>query len=244
MNKLFKGDCIDVMKTIPDDSVDMIFTDLPYGTTRNKWDSIVPLDEMWEQYDRIIKSGGAVCLFSQQPFTSKLINSNINNFRYEWVIEKDNATGFLNARRMPLKAHDNVVVFYDKLPLYNPQFTEGKPYKVKNHGNSTNYGAYKVEYESINDGKRFPRDVVKFNTKIQNGTVHPTQKAINVLEYFIKTYTNEGETVLDSCMGSGSTGVACMNLNRDFVGIEKEPEYFNIAKDRILKAKKENLPVS
>ena len=233
------------MKTIPDDSVDMIFTDLPYGTTQNKWDSIVPLDEMWEQYDRIIKPGGAVCLFSQQPFTSKLINSNINNFRYEWVIEKDNATGFLNARRMPLKAHDNVVVFYDKLPLYNPQFTEGKPYKVNHHNNSPNYKHFNGEYQSINsDGKRFPRDVVKFNTKIQNGTVHPTQKAVNVLEYFIQTYTNEGETVLDSCMGSGSTGVACMNLNRDFVGIEKEPEYFNIAKDRILKAKKENLPVS
>lgn len=229
------GDCLELMKDIPDKSIDMILCDLPYGTTKNKWDSVIPLEELWTQYNRIIKDDGAIALFSQMPFTASLVNSNIKMFRYEWIWEKDNGTGFLNANKMPLKIHENIEIFYKKTPAYNPQMRKGfKPYKTLSGRKTTNYGDFdRVETKS--NGERYPIDIIKFK---KDSGLHPTQKPVALLEYLIKTYTNEGATVLDNCMGSGSTGVACVNTNRNFVGIELDEEYFNIAKERIEKCNK------
>ena len=227
------GDCLELMKDIPDKSIDMILCDLPYGTTKNKWDSIIPLDKLWEQYERIIKDNGAIVLFSQMPFTAELTHSNLKLFKYEWIWEKDNGTGFLNAKKMPLKIHENILVFYKKIPTYNPQMRTGfKPYTCKQGSGSSNwnynenFGGYVTE----NNGERYPIDIIKFK---KDSGLHPTQKPVALLEYLIKTYTNENETVLDNCMGSGSTGVACKELNRNFIGIELDEKYFNIAKERI-----------
>ena len=229
--KLLHGDCLEMMKKIPDESIDMILCDLPYGTTKNKWDSIVPLDKLWEQYNRIIKDNGAIILFSQMPFSAELVHSNLKHFRYEWIWEKDNGTGFLNAKKMPLKIHENILVFYKKLPKYNPQMRLGfKPYKCKQGRHSSNYGDYEKGHVTSSNGERYPIDIIKFGN--ERG-LHPTQKPVALLEYLIKTYTNEGEIVLDNCMGSGSTGVACVNTNRNFIGIELDENYFNIAKERI-----------
>ena len=229
------GDCLELMKDVPDASIDMILCDLPYGTTKNKWDSVIPLEELWMQYKRIIKDDGAIALFSQMPFTASLVNSNIKMFRYEWIWEKDNGTGFLNANKMPLKIHENIEIFYKKTPVYNPQMRTGfKPYKTFSGRKTTNYGDFdRVETKS--NGERYPIDIIKFK---KDSGLHPTQKPVALLEYLIKTYTNEGATVLDNCMGSGSTGVACVNTNRNFVGIELDEEYFNIAKERIEKCNK------
>ena len=229
------GDCLELMKDIPDKSIDMILCDLPYGTTKNKWDSVIPLEELWTQYNRIIKDDGAIAFFSQMPFTASLVNSNIKMFRYEWIWEKDNGTGFLNANKMPLKIHENIEIFYKKTPVYNPQMRTGfKPYKTFTGRKTTNYGDFdRVETKS--NGERYPIDIIKFK---KDSGLHPTQKPVALLEYLIKTYTNEGATVLDNCMGSGSTGVACVNTNRNFVGIELDEEYFNIAKERIEKCNK------
>ena len=229
------GDCLELMKDIPDKSIDMILCDLPYGTTKNKWDSIIPLEELWMQYKRIIKDDGAIALFSQMPFTASLVNSNIKMFRYEWIWEKDNGTGFLNANKMPLKIHENIEIFYKKTPVYNPQMRTGfKPYKTFTGRKTTNYGDFdRVETKS--SGERYPIDIIKFK---KDSGLHPTQKPVALLEYLIKTYTNEGATVLDNCMGSGSTGVACVNTNRNFIGIELDEKYFNIAKERIEKCNK------
>lgn len=230
MIDLRHGDCLVIMKEIPDESVDMILCDLPYGTTRNKWDSIIPLDELWVQYKRIIKNNGAIVLFSQMPFTAELVKSNMDMFRYEWIWEKDNGTGFLNSKKMPLKIHENIEIFYKKPPVYNPQMRKGfKPYKTFSGRKTTNYGDFdRVETKS--NGERYPIDIIKFK---KDGGLHPTQKPVALLEYLIKTYTNEGDTVLDNCMGSGSTGVACVNTNRSFIGIELDDKYFNIAEKRI-----------
>lgn len=236
--KLWQGDCLQLMKEIPDGSVDMILCDLPYGTTQNKWDSVIPLDDLWFQYKRIIKSNGAVVLFSQMPFSAFLAVSNIKWFRYEWIYRKPNATGFLNSNKMPLKSHENILVFYKSLPTYKPQKWKGKPYSQKS-GNrtSSNYGVFNGNHHTSNkDGLRYPVDIITFNKECG---LHPTQKPVTLCEYLIKTYTNEGETVLDNCMGSGSTGVACVNTNRNFIGIELDENYFNIAKERIEKAEKE-----
>lgn len=229
------GDCLELMKDIPDKSIDMILCDLPYGTTKNKWDIVIPLEELWTQYNRIIKDDGAIALFSQMPFTASLVNSNIKMFRYEWIWEKDNGTGFLNANKIPLKIHENIEIFYKKTPVYNPQMRTGfKPYKTFSGRKTTNYGDFdRVETKS--SGERYPIDIIKFK---KDSGLHPTQKPVALLEYLIKTYTNEGATVLDNCMGSGSTGVACVNTNRNFVGIELDEEYFNIAKERIEKCNK------
>ena len=227
------GDCLEVMKDIPDESIDMILCDLPYGTTRNKWDSIIPLDKLWNEYERIIKDNGAIVLFSQMPFTAELTHSNLKLFKYEWIWEKDNGTGFLNAKKMPLKIHENILVFYKKLPTYNPQMRTGfKPYKCKQGRHSTNYGLYEQGHITESNGERYPIDIIEFK---KDSGLHPTQKPVALLEYLIKTYTNEGDVVLDNCMGSGSTGVACVNTNRDFIGIELDEKYFNIAKERINK---------
>lgn len=225
------GDCLEIMKDISDKSIDMILCDLPYGTTKNKWDSIIPLNELWEQYERIIKDNGAIVLFSQMPFTAELVNSNLKLFRYEWIWKKENGTGFLNAKKMPLKIHENILVFYKKLPTYNPQMRTGfKPYKCKQGRHSTNYGAYEQGHITESNGERYPIDIIEFK---KDTGLHPTQKPVALLEYLIKTYTNEGDVVLDNCMGSGTTGVACKKLNRNFIGIELDEKYFNIAKERI-----------
>jgi site-specific DNA-methyltransferase (adenine-specific) len=231
MIDLRQGDCLEIMKEIPDKSVDMILCDLPYGTTRNKWDSVIPLKNLWEQYNRIIKENGAVVLFSQFPFTITVAQSNIENFKYEWIWQKDNGTGFLNSKKMPLKIHENILVFYKKLPTYNPQMRTGyKPYIQKSGRGSSNYGE-QIRVVTENNGTRHPIDIIEF--KRDKEKLHPTQKPVELLEYLIKTYTNEGETVLDNCMGSGSCGVACVNTNRCFIGIELDKNYFKIAKERI-----------
>ena len=236
--KLYKGDCLELMKSIPDGSIDAIITDPPYQKTQNSWDSIIPLEPMWEQIKRVIKPNGAIVLFGQNTFTFKLGLSNEKMFRYTLTWEKTKAGGFLNAKRMPLQAHEDILVFYKKLPTYNPQFEEGKPYtkKAVTNGDGRNYGNFdRVGQVSVNEGKRYPRSVVKFSND-NHGSLHPTQKPVPLLEYLIKTYTNENETVLDFTMGSGSTGVACVNTNRNFIGIEMDEKYFEIANERINKA--------
>jgi len=225
------GDCLEVMKTIPDGGIDAVITDPPYGTTACKWDTIIPFEPMWEQLKRVTKNNGAIVLFGSQPFTSALVMSNPKMFRYEWVWVKSKITGVLNAKRMPVRKHEQVLVFADGgLPKYYPQGLVKSGEVVKQGGNSANYGdRNKKEYVKENSG--CPRDVLEI--KSEGKTIHPTQKPVALMEYLIKTYTNEGETVLDFTMGSGTTGVACKNLNREFVGIELDPTYFELAKQRI-----------
>ena len=229
---LLQGDCLELMKDIPDKSIDLILCDLPYGTTQNKWDTIIPFDKLWAQYNRIIKDNSAILLFSQMPFGANLIMSNPKMFRYEWIWEKENSTGFLNAKKMPLKKHENILVFYKHLPTYNPQMREGfKSYSQTQGRHSSNYGAYEEGHITSSDGTRYPIDIIEFNR--DKSGLHPTQKPIALLEYLIKTYTNEGDTVLDNCMGSGSTGVACINTNREFIGMELDEKYYKIACERL-----------
>ena len=234
---LFHGDCLEIMKEIPNKSIDMILCDLPYGTTRNKWDIIIDLDSLWGQYERIIKDNGAIVLFSQMPFSFILGSSNLKLFRYEWIWKKNKATGFLNSKKMPLKSHENILVFYKKLPTYNIQNLIKKATPTINKGSRgrmsevSNYNV--ANKDAIQEYENYPKDILSFGVVMK--PVHPTQKPVELLEYLIKTYTNENETVLDNCMGSGSTGVACINTNRNFIGIELEEKYFNIAKQRIEK---------
>lgn len=234
MIELHNGDCIEVMKNIPDKSVDMILCDLPYGVTKNKWDIPIPFDKLWEHYNRIIKDNGAIVLFGNQPFTSKLILSNEKIFRYTLVWGKNKFSDFLNAKRKPMKIHEDICIFYKKQPTYNPQYTIGDPYTSWNKSDAvskqTNYGKIK-ENIVVNDGKRLPTTVLKFNRKER--PIHPTQKPVDLCEWLIKTYSNEGDTILDNCMGVGTTGVACKNTNRNFIGIELDTNYFNIAQERL-----------
>ena len=232
--QLFHGDCLEVMKEIPDGSLDMILCDLPYGTTRNAWDTVIPLDQLWEQYERTIKDNGAIVLFAQTPFDKVLGASNLKLLKYEWVWDKKLGTGHLNAKKMPLKRHENILVFYKKLPTYNPQMTKGDPYnKGMVHGKSSNYGKQCEVVTKNVTGERYPTSILEYTNANRQNRVHPTQKPVELLEYLIKTYTNEREIVLDNCMGSGSTGVACVNTNRKFIGIELDDNYFEIAKNRI-----------
>ena len=228
---LIQGDCLEKMKEIPDKTIDMILCDLPYGTTQNKWDSVIPLDIIWEQYKRIIKDNGVIALFAQTPFDKVLGISNLKMLRYEWIWEKEQGTGFLNAKKMPLKNHENILIFYKKPPIYNPQMKKGKPYTLERNTFTVNYGKQVDMVRTENTGERYPLTILKF--KRDKEKLHPTQKPVALLEYLIKTYTNEGETVLDNCMGSGSTGEACLRTNRNFIGIEKNYEYFDIAYNRI-----------
>lgn len=229
---IYHGDCLDTMPTLPDGSVDMVMCDPPYGTTACKWDSIIPLEPMWEQLKRLIKPNGAIVMTASQPFTSVLVMSNIKMWRYELVWDKQRGSDFLNANRKPLNSHENAQVFYKKLPTYNKQPWYAKPYKkTKNGSLSDCYGDRGTALSESKDGKRHPLSIISIP---RDGTrLHPTQKPVALMEYLIKTYTNEGETVLDFTMGSGTTGVACRNLGRDFIGIEKDAEYFEIAKQRI-----------
>lgn len=234
MINLMLGDCLERMKEIPSGSVDMILTDPPYGTTRCQWDSVIELQAMWAELKRVTRPGAAIVLMASQPFTSVLVCSNLSMFRYDWVWEKGNATGFFNAKKMPLRAHESAIVFYDSLPTYNPQMTHGHERKTagRKEISSEVYGKgiKKTNYDSTS---RYPRSVQKFSRDTQRVKLHPTQKPIALMEYLIKTYTNEGETVLDFTMGSGTTGVAAKNLGRSFVGIELDDGYFKIAEERI-----------
>ena len=235
-NKIYNMDCIEGMKKLPSKSIDMILCDLPYGVTRNKWDSIISFDELWKQYKRIIKLNGAIALFGSEPFTSKLIMSNLKDFKYRLTWKKDGYTNFLNAKRQPLRQIEDICVFYEKQPIYNPQYREGKPYKQMSGMPKGNYDvSHCKKVETINDGKRYPTDFIEF-CKVKK-TIHPTQKPVDLLEYLVKTYTNEGDTVLDNCMGSGSTAVACINTNRKYIGFEISKEYFDIALQRVEEAK-------
>ena len=237
--KIYNGDCLEVMDELIDSNVkfDMVLTDMPYGTTRNKWDTAIPLNELWVKLKKITNPNTPILLFAQTPFDKVLGCSNLKMLRYEWIWEKTSATGHLNAKKMPMKAHENILVFYEKLPTYNPQKTAGHKRKVSkaehktNCVKTTNYGEHGLTtYDST---ERYPRSVQVFKTDKQIESLHPTQKPVALLEYLIKTYTNEGGLVLDFTMGSGSTGVACLNTNRKFVGIELEKEYFDIATNRL-----------
>lgn len=228
---LLQGDCLELLKEVKTNSIDLILADLPYGMTANKWDSVIPLKPLFEQYKRIIKDHGVILLFGDEPFASHLRLADEKLYRYDWIWIKSNSRGFLNAKRMPLKNTERICVFYKHLPTYNPQMRAGKPYIAKNHASSSNYGKYQVHHLTINKGTRYPTTTIKFNNVFK--TVHPTQKPVPLLEYLIKTYTNEDMTVLDNTMGSGSTGVAAKRLNRNFIGMELNKEYFEIAKQRI-----------
>lgn len=249
---LLNGDCLKMMKDIPDNSIDMILCDLPYGTSASSWDKKLPMNDLWSEYKRIIKHNRAIVLFSQQPFTSLLITSNIEMWKYNWIWEKDNGTNFMNSHFCPLKITEDICVFGTGATsfvkngenlIYNPQFSEGKPYSIISGNQKSNsavvrggkggrddVGGYKTE----SDGKRYPKNLIKFNR--DKDKLHPTQKPVSLCEYLIQTYTNEGDVVLDNCMGSGTTGIACLNTNRKFIGMELDNTYFEIAKKRIEEA--------
>ncbi|MDC5108738.1 site-specific DNA-methyltransferase [Acinetobacter baumannii] len=236
INLMF-GDCLERMKEIETGSVDMILCDLPYGTTCCSWDAVIPFEPLWEQYERVIKENGAIVLFCAQPFTAVLATSNLKLFRYEWIYEKPNATGFMNANKQPMRAHENILVFYKQQPTYNPIKTFGhqrQKSRRKDIGSECYGKTLKLnDYDST---ERYPRSVQVFSSDKQKSNFHPTQKPVALCEYLIRTYTNEGETVLDNTMGSGTTGVACVNTCRSFIGIEQEQKYFEIAQERIAQA--------
>lgn len=227
------GDCLDVMPQLQAQSVDLVLADLPYGTTRCAWDSVIPLQPLWEQYRRVCR--GAILLFAQTPFDKVLGASNLRDLRYEWIWEKTHPTGHLNAKRMPMKAHENVLVFYRRQPTYNPQKTDGHVRKaaVKRGDKTPIYGSQTFTALPYDSTERFPRSVQVFASDKQRSKLHPTQKPLALCEYLIRTYTNEGDTVLDNCMGSGTTGLACLNTGRRFIGIEKDPAMFATAERRL-----------
>ena len=231
---LMKGDCLERMKEIESGSVDMVLADVPYGTTQCKWDSVIPLAPMWEQLKRVIKPNGAIVMTASQPFTSILISSNIKMFKDCIVWKKNVASNFLNANRMHLKRHEDVCIFYSKQPAFNKQLSNGEPYTQKRSGKDDTgecYGGISLRTDTNNEGTRNPVSVIEFNRETG---MHPTQKPVALMEYLIKTYTNEGETVLDFTAGSGTTGVAAQNLGRKFIGIEMDDHYFDVANGRIL----------
>lgn len=247
MNKIIQGDCLEVMKDIDDKSIDMILCDLPYGTTACKWDTIIPFEPLWEQYHRIIKDNGAIVLTASQPFTTKLIESNLKLFRYELIWEKSNPSNIALANKQPLKYHENICVFYKKQPIYNKQFIKRESPRIKqaqknnykfhnSQSEQTELKYIEVDSNKYNSELKNPSSILKFNSLRPNAKEfvnHPTQKPVALFEYLIKTYTNEGDLVLDNCAGSGTTGVACKNLNRNYILIEKEPEYIKIIKARL-----------
>jgi len=234
MHLLFNEDCLTGMARLDDHSIDMVLADPPYQTTHNSWDSLIDLDELWRQLKRVCKPCAAVVMTAAQPFTTKLIGSNLRDFKYCWYWRKNIATGFLNAKKQPLRAMEDVVVFYRKPPVYNPQMVDGEPYFTNPKGNHTpNYNPFHRVPTNC-DGKRYPRNLLTINT--ERG-LHPTQKPVALCEYLIQTYTNEGQTVLDFCFGSGTCAVAAQNLGRGFVGFETSAEYFAIAQERLQNSK-------
>ncbi|WP_421016119.1 DNA-methyltransferase [Klebsiella michiganensis] len=234
MIRLHNADCFEVFPQIANDTVDLVCADIPYGTTQCRWDSVLDLPLMWEQLYRIVKPSAAIVLFSAQPFTSVLVNSNLRDWRSEWIWEKPHATGFLNAKKQPLRAHENIEVFYRKQPTYNPQMTHGHARKTATRGtpNTDVYGEAlkKVTYDSTS---RYPRDVQKFSSDKQKQALHSTQKPLALVKYLIETYSNPGDTVLDFTMGSGTAGVACQQAGRNFIGIEKDIAIFRTACERM-----------
>ncbi|MBO0445573.1 site-specific DNA-methyltransferase [Enterococcus ureilyticus] len=237
LNKIYNMDCIVGMQQIPDKSIDMILCDLPYGTTQCKWDIVIPFDQLWTQYNRIIKDNGAILLFGTEPFSSHLRLSNIKIYKYDWVWDKVKGTGFLNANRQPMRNHEFVHVFYKKQPTYNPQKTSGHKLKQtfrKNDQQTDVYGL--MGGNSYSSTERYPRSIQAFSTDTQKSNIHPTQKPVALIEYLIKTYTNEGDLVFDGCSGSGTTAVAAINTNRKFLCMEKEKEYFDKSVERVTKA--------
>jgi len=241
-NKIYNMDCLDGIKQLDDNSIDLILTDLPYGVTQNKQDIPLPLDKLWNQYKRIMKERTAVIFTSQFPYTIDLINSNRKWFRYDLIWDKQLVSGFLNANRMPLRVHEHILIFYNRIGTYNPQFTEGKPQhatgknclnKKKKH---RNYGdATYLKDERVGSTKKYPTSIISIKKLHSSIAIHPTQKPVPLFEYLIKTYSNEGDLVLDNCMGSGTTAVACKQLHRNFIGFETSEEYCSIAQKRLEK---------
>lgn len=237
INEIYLGDCLELMpKHVEDKSIDMIFCDLPYGTTRNKWDSIIPLDKLWSEYERVIKDNGAIVLFSAEPFTSVLISSNPKIYRYDLIWDKKLSSGFLNSKRMPLRRHEQIIVFYKKLPTYNPQMeVRGKVRKkgitTETGKHTTNYGKFKNTVSENNT--YYPTSILDFSNANRSEKVHPTQKPLSLIEYMIKTYTNEGDLILDNTCGSGTTGLGAKNLNRNYIMMEQDPKYYEIACKRV-----------
>jgi len=243
---VYQGDCLELMpKYIEDKSIDMIFCDLPYGTTNCKWDSIIPLNNLWSEYKRIIKDNGAILLFAQTPFDKILGVSNLKMLRYEWIWEKTQATGHLNAKKMPMKAHENILVFYKKLPIYNPIITHGHVRKIasaknradciirRNNTDDIYNNEYSDKISTYDSTSRYPRSVIKFSSDKQKNNLHKVQKPLALIEYFINTYTNKGDIVLDNAAGSGTTGLACKNLDRRYIMMEKDSEIFETCKNRV-----------
>lgn len=230
---IINDDCFNVFPKISNKSIDLILTDMPYNITKNKWEIPINLEELWKEYNRILKPNGVTVLFGATPFDKILGASNIKNLKYEYIWVKTEATGFFSAKHRPLRKHENILVFYSKNPTYNPQFTNGKPYKYSKNGQvSSNYGTHEYDEAKIwvNDGKRYPTSLLEFK---KDKGLHPTQKPVALMEFLIKTYTNEGDLVLDSFVGSGSTLVAAKKLNRKYIGIELDTKYYNICKDRL-----------
>lgn len=242
MIEIKQGDCLELMKDIPNKSIDMILCDLPYGTTNHTDDIRIPFEPLWKEYERVIKDSGVIALFGQGTFYVDLVNSNRRLFRYDLVWDKQLTSGFLNAKRMPLRQHEQIAIFYKSLPTYNPQFSIGKPLHSKGKSylgkpiKNQNYGKFNATDDSRKGStEKYPTSILEFAKPHPSIAKHRTEKPISILEYLIKTYTNENETVLDNCMGSGSTGVACMNTNRNFIGIELDKQYFDIAAERLNK---------
>jgi site-specific DNA-methyltransferase (adenine-specific) len=240
LNRIYNGDCLELMRGIPDRSIDMILCDLPYGTTQNKWDTVLPLPVLWNHYIRIIKENGAIVLTASQPFTSTLVNSNLEWFKYSLVWNKKIVTGFLNSKRQPLRQHEDILVFYKKQPTYNPQMHTNKlkrDFEGSTIKPSTeNYGKQKDYISTVKDDISYPRSIIEQTGVVNNSkqkVAHPTQKPIALFEYLINTYTNEGEVVLDNCAGSGTTAIACLRTNRNYVCMEKEEKYYELTLKRI-----------
>ena len=239
INKIYNEDCLEGMKKIDDKSIDFIFTDLPFSTTQNSWDVLIPFEPLWEQYERIIKDNGCIALWAQSPFDKRLACSNEKLYRYEWIIEKTKATGHLNAKKMPMKAHENILIFYKKLPTYNPQKTTGHTpihsytKYVETQNNTEIYGRMNKELSGGGETDRYPRSVITFASDKQKSCLHPTQKPLALCEYMIKTYTNPEDLVLDSCAGSCTTAVAALNTNRNYICFEKDKDIFEVGSKRI-----------
>ena len=239
--RLLHGDCLDLMSDIPDKSVDMVMADPPYGTTACKWDSVISLEPMWKHLKRVIKKNGAIVMTASQPFTTTLISSNTKMFKYCWYWDKKRGVGHLNAKKQPMMQIEDICIFYSKQAMYNPQMRKREKARTsKNNATQKVYGKTQNNFVSKKLDKKYPINIIEFSkSALSERLLHPNQKPVALMEYLIKTYTNEGETVLDFCMGSGTTGVACLNLNRRFIGIEKDPDYFKIATERIDRAQEQ-----
>ena len=244
--KFIHGDCLEEMPKLADKSIDMILCDLPYGTTACKWDTIIPFEPLWKQYKRLIKDNGAIVLTASQPFTTKLINSNIKEFKYALVWDKDKAFGVFQAKKRPLKKHEDILIFYKKQPVYNPQMEKAKADRIRplskgnisgSINNITNSKNCKVAND-YNPEMRYPSSILTFSNPVGK-SIHPTQKPVALFEYLIKTYTNEGDLVLDNCAGSGTTAIACLNTNRNAILIEKDESYYKAALDRFNRHKQQ-----